>query len=73
MSQLAPFTTKAPLRSPLLWGEWDVAYCSQPSAVGGPLKKGAGPVLFPGQNAKQRLVEPNQLINEVRAQRGGRW
>ena len=53
------------MRSPLLWGDYEVLYCSQPSAVGGARKKGGGPVLFPGQKAVQRLVEPDQLINEV--------
>jgi hypothetical protein len=43
-----------------------VLYASNPAAVGGPLKKGGGPVVFPGQKAVQRLIEPDQLVNEVR-------
>jgi hypothetical protein len=65
VDELAPLSVKNPLRSPLLWGKWEVAYCSKPTAVGGPLKAGAGPVLFPGQQATQLLNEPNELINEV--------
>lgn len=30
-----------------------VLYCSKPTAVGGPLRKGPGPFLFSGQNARQ--------------------
>lgn len=46
---------KNPLKSPLLWGTYDVVYCSKPAAVGGPLTKGAGPVLAAGQQARQIL------------------
>jgi hypothetical protein len=67
VEELAPLSVKNPLRSPLLWGAWEVAYCSKPTAVGGPLKAGAGPVLFPGQTAKQLLTQPDELVNEVRA------
>jgi hypothetical protein len=63
--ELAPLSVRNPLRSPLLWGAYEVLYCSKPTAVGGPLRKGAGPVLAPGQSARQTLVEPGTLINEV--------
>lgn len=53
------------MRSPLLWGAYDVLYASKPSAVGGPLTKGAGPVLAPGQQARQILEAPGSLVNEV--------
>jgi hypothetical protein len=56
---------KNPLKSPLLWGTYDVVYCSKPSAVGGPLTKGAGPVVAAGQQARQILQEPGTLVNEV--------
>jgi hypothetical protein len=69
VEELAPLGVKNPMRSPLLWGSYEVLYCSKPSAVGGPLKAGAGPVLFPGQKAVQRLVQPDQLVNEVRCGR----
>jgi hypothetical protein len=56
---------KNPLKSPLLWGTYDVVYCSKPSAVGGPLTKGAGPVVAAGQQARQILQDDGTLINEV--------
>jgi hypothetical protein len=65
VSQLQPLSVKNPLRSPLLWGTYEVAYCSKPSAVGGPLTKGAGPVLAQGQTARQILQDDGTLINEV--------
>ncbi|KIY95638.1 hypothetical protein MNEG_12325, partial [Monoraphidium neglectum] len=64
VSELAPYSVKNPMRSPLLWGDYEVLYASNPAAVGGPLKKGGGPVVFPGQKAVQRLIEPDQLVNE---------
>lgn len=65
VSELQQYSIKNPLRSNQLWGTYEVLYCSKPAAVGGPLKKGAGPILFPGQQARQILQEPNVLINEV--------
>jgi len=65
VSELEPLCMKNPLKSPLLWGTYDVVYCSKPSAVGGPLTKGAGPVVAAGQQARQILEEPGTLINEV--------
>eukprot|EP00775_Hariotina_reticulata_P005046 gene5046-5287_t len=66
VSELQQYSVKNPLRSPLLWGTYDVLYCSKPTAVGGPLKKGPGPVLAPGQSARQVLEEPGTLVNEVK-------
>jgi hypothetical protein len=55
---------KNPLKSPLLWGTYDVVYCSKPSAVGGPLTKGPGPVLAAGQRARQILQVSQQGQHE---------
>jgi hypothetical protein len=55
VDELQQYSVKNPLRSPLLWGTYDVLYCSKPTAVGGPLKKGPGPVLAQGQSARQIL------------------
>lgn len=56
---------KNPLRSPLLWGTYEVLYASKASAVGGPLTQGVGPVLAQGQRARQILQDDGSLINEV--------
>jgi hypothetical protein len=42
VAELSQYSIKNPLKSPLLWGTYDVLYCSKPTAVGGPLKSGAG-------------------------------
>ena len=72
VEELAPYSVRNPTRSPLLWGAWEVAYCSLPTAVGGPLRKGPGPVIFPGQRARQILTEEDSsLVNEGERGEGG--
>ncbi|MEW5307257.1 MAG: hypothetical protein WDW36_009665 [Sanguina aurantia] len=65
VQQLSRYCMKNPLKSPLLWGEYEVLYCSKPAAVGGPLTKGVGPAVFQGQSARQILTAPDQLLNLV--------
>lgn len=65
VEELAPFGVKNPARSPALWGTWEVAYCSLPTAVGGPLRTPVGVTVFPGQRARQILAPPGELVNEV--------
>ncbi|PNH12287.1 putative plastid-lipid-associated protein 8, chloroplastic [Tetrabaena socialis] len=65
VTELSRYCMKNPLKSDLLWGEWKVLFSSKPSAVGGPLRSGAGTAVFRGQNAKQVLEAPNKLTNIV--------
>lgn len=59
VEELAPLGVKNPVRSPLLWGTYELLYSSEPGAIGGPLAKG------PVKSVKQKLVEPNGLVDEV--------
>ncbi|KAG2493381.1 hypothetical protein HYH03_008513 [Edaphochlamys debaryana] len=63
--ELSRYCMKNPLKSDLLFGEWQVLFSSKPSAVGGPLRKGPGPAVFPGQEARQIISAPNKLVNVV--------
>ncbi|KAG2450565.1 hypothetical protein HYH02_005066 [Chlamydomonas schloesseri] len=65
VTELSRYCIKNPLKSDLLFGEWKVLFASKATAVGGPLRAGAGPAVFAGQNAKQILEAPNKLVNEV--------
>lgn len=65
VAELSQYSIKAPLKSPLLFGEWKVLYASKPSAVGGPLRSAVGTTVFPGQNARQVIEAPNSLVNVV--------
>jgi hypothetical protein len=60
--ELSEFCIKNPVRSPLLWGTWDVLYASKPSAVGGPLKQGVGPLLFAGQVGPGMLLQLRMVL-----------
>lgn len=65
VTELSRYCIKNPLKSDLLFGEWKVLFASKATAVGGPLRSGAGQTVFPGQNAKQILEAPNKLTNVV--------
>ena len=53
MDELEGFCPKAPLQSPLLWGEWDVVYAARPGTIAGPFKSPVGRVVFPGLESSQ--------------------
>jgi hypothetical protein len=55
----------APLRSPLLFGTWEVLYASKPTTAGGPLRSPLGRALLKGQRATQVITAPNLCVNEV--------
>ena len=60
--RLAPLCPRAPAKSPLLYGTYDVTYCSNPAAPGGPvLTSGAGRALAQGQVPVQTL-EPASVV-----------
>jgi hypothetical protein len=42
-----------------------VAYCSNPTAPGGPFRSGPGRAVFWDQRLRQRLEKPNLLVNSV--------
>ena len=65
VAELEGLGTRNPLRSPLLFGDYEVVYTSKPQAAGGAYRSPLGRVVFPGQRAVQRLAQPNICINEV--------
>jgi hypothetical protein len=65
VTELSRYCIKNPLKSDLLYGEWRVLFASKATAVGGPLRSGAGPAVFAGQNPVQIIEAPNKLINKV--------
>jgi hypothetical protein len=73
VGELEAYCPRNPLRSPLLFGDYEVVYASKPQSVGGPFRSPIGRVVFPSQRALQSLQEPNIFINEVseRGWKGG--
>lgn len=68
VSELEGICPRNPLRSPLLFGEYEVLYASKPQTAGGPFRSPLGRTVFPGQRAVQRLqvgtvaVDRNRLL-----------
>lgn len=64
VEELEAFCPKAPLRSPLLYGDYEVLYTSKPLAAGGPYRSLPGRIVFPGQRPLQSIVAPNTVVRE---------
>lgn len=56
---------KEPLRSPLIFGEWDVVYTSNPTAAGGYYRTLLGRVLLKTTEMVQSIQEPDGVNNLV--------
>jgi chemotaxis protein histidine kinase CheA len=65
VDELSEYCMRSPLRSDLIFGEWEVVYASKPQTAGGPFRSPIGRAVFPGQRATQVIAEPNVCINEV--------
>jgi hypothetical protein len=65
VDELSEYCMRSPLRSDLIFGEWEVVYASKPQTAGGPFRSPIGRAVFPGQRATQVIAEPNICINEV--------
>ncbi|KAL4445820.1 hypothetical protein ABPG77_009019 [Micractinium sp. CCAP 211/92] len=65
VEELEAYCPRNPLRSPLLYGDYEVLYASKPQTAGGPFRSPVGRTVFPGQRATQSIQEPNICINEV--------
>lgn len=65
VEEVEKYCPKAPLRSELIFGEWEVLYASKPGTAGGPFRSPLGRVIFPGQKARQTIAPPDLVINEV--------
>jgi hypothetical protein len=63
---LSAFLSPSLLKTLLGRGDWQVLYCTNPNAPGGPLlRSGPGQALARDQKLRQTLVEPDTLINSV--------
>ncbi|PSC67954.1 putative plastid-lipid-associated chloroplastic [Micractinium conductrix] len=65
VDELEGYCPRAPMRSPLIFGDYEVLYASKPQSAGGPFRSPLGQAVFPGQRARQLIQEPNVCINEV--------
>jgi hypothetical protein len=65
VEEVEKYCPKAPLRSELIFGQWEVLYASKPGTAGGPFRSPLGRIVFPGQKARQTIAPPDIVINEV--------
>ncbi|KAG6474647.1 probable plastid-lipid-associated protein 8, chloroplastic [Zingiber officinale] len=63
--QLAGYCVDEPVKSPLIFGEWDVVYCSRPTSPGGGYRSVIGRLIFKTSEMVQALEAPDIVRNKV--------
>ncbi|KAK9291576.1 hypothetical protein L1049_019525 [Liquidambar formosana] len=54
-----------PVKCPLIFGEWDVVYCSNPTSPGGGFRSAFGRLVFKTKEMIQIVESPNIVRNKV--------
>lgn len=65
VANLEQYCVPEPLQSPLIFGDWDVVYCSNPTAAGGYYRSAIGRVLFKTKQMTQIISFPDIVENNV--------
>lgn len=65
ISSLEQYCMPQPLQSPLIFGEWDVVYSSNPTATGGYYRSAVGRALLRTKQMMQIVKEPDFVSNKV--------
>ncbi|WCJ30534.1 Plastid-lipid associated protein PAP / fibrillin family protein [Euphorbia peplus] len=63
--QLQTFCVSQPVKSPLIFGEWDVVYCSRPTSPGGGYRSAFGRLFFKTKEMIQGVEAPDTIRNKV--------
>ncbi|KAL4372035.1 hypothetical protein HN51_017091 [Arachis hypogaea] len=63
--QLQNYCLNEPVKSPLIFGEWDVAYCSQPTSPGGGYRSAVGRLFFKTKQMTQVIEAPDIVRNKI--------
>ncbi|BBN01339.1 hypothetical protein MPTK1_2g06660 [Marchantia polymorpha subsp. ruderalis] len=66
VDQLEKIGMPEPLKSPLIFGDWNVAYSSNPTSPGGPYRTFIGRILFRTRDMVQSVISPDVVSNVVR-------
>lgn len=64
-NRLQDFCIEEPVRCPLIFGEWDVLYCSNPTSPGGGYRNAFGRLVFKTKEMIQVLEAPDVVKNRV--------
>ncbi|XP_038698970.1 probable plastid-lipid-associated protein 8, chloroplastic isoform X2 [Tripterygium wilfordii] len=63
--ELQEYCTSEPVKSPLIYGEWDVVYCSRPTSPGGGYRSALGRLFFRTKEMIQAVEAPDTVRNKV--------
>ncbi|KZV47651.1 hypothetical protein F511_14437 [Dorcoceras hygrometricum] len=64
-NQLQRFCVAEPTKCPLIFGEWDVQYCSNPTSPGGGYRNAFGRLIFKTTEMIQVIESPDTVKNRV--------
>ncbi|KAL1552613.1 putative plastid-lipid-associated protein 8, chloroplastic [Salvia divinorum] len=63
--ELQKFCVSEPVKCPLIFGEWDVVYCSNPTSPGGEYRSSLGRLVFKTKEMIQVVEAPDIVRNRV--------
>ncbi|KAF7830198.1 putative plastid-lipid-associated protein 8, chloroplastic [Senna tora] len=63
--ELKNFCVNEPVKCPLIFGEWDVVYCSRPTSPGGGYRSALGRLFFKTKQMIQVVEAPDIVLNKV--------
>ncbi|KAI8547708.1 hypothetical protein RHMOL_Rhmol07G0217100 [Rhododendron molle] len=63
--ELRKFCVDKPVKCPLIFGEWDVVYCSVPTSPGGGYRSALGRLIFKTNEMIQVIQAPDTVRNKV--------
>ncbi|XP_042002287.1 probable plastid-lipid-associated protein 8, chloroplastic [Salvia splendens] len=63
--ELEKFCISEPVKCPLIFGEWDVVYCSNPTSPGGGYRSSLGRLVFKTKEMIQVVEAPDIVRNRV--------
>ncbi|EHA8589818.1 putative plastid-lipid-associated protein 8, chloroplastic [Cocos nucifera] len=63
--QLEKYCVDEPVKCPLIFGEWDVVYCSRPTSPGGGYRSAFGRLVFKTNEMVQTVEAPDIVRNKV--------
>ncbi|KAI5393947.1 variant 2 [Lathyrus oleraceus] len=65
VQELQKYCVKEPVKCPLIFGDWDVVYCSQPTSPGGGYRSAIGRVFFKTKEMIQVVEAPDIVRNKI--------
>ncbi|KAI3692259.1 hypothetical protein L6452_32073 [Arctium lappa] len=65
VGELNKYCVDSPVKCPLIFGDWDVVYCSNPTSPGGGFRSGLGRLVFKTNEMVQVVEAPDIVRNKV--------